>query len=341
MKKTFFILFILLTTISTAHAQDSIEIYDGDVIGKGDILKVGYCSLGASEYWHIKEKFVDPYGKDRYQKVKDVDAVFSDVEVVRFIQPTDYEMFGSKSTVAVVMDKKRNRELFVDIDNAISKGEIISRFADHSLDKAIFLSDDLLMACRMRVNGLPVNDAAVLEFIGLKDKDLYYRCLSDEFELNAVKDKYTKILEDMIRTFDFSAEYYIKDKLVIDKYDFERNAYPLSPFGNSQKDFYNYGTCEFMISNPEYMKLLPVSREEAAKSNKRRKGLSPHGYVPNLAYGRIYLKLLDQKMELPKQKYSLLNYENLYRHKVIGAEITGVEVYDYPHCDYNLIGKIR
>lgn len=143
------------------------------------------------------------------------------------------------------------------------------------------------------------------------------------------------------QTFNDSVEQYIKDKLVIDKYDFEKNAYPLSRFDDTKKDFYSYGRCEFILSNPEFGKLLPVPLDEAGKSNKRRKGLSAHGYVPTLVYGRIYLKLFDRKMEMPKQKYALLNYEYLYRHKVIGAEIKAIEVYDYPQCDYNLIGKIK
>lgn len=341
MKKIILILFVLSTIISPCGAQDSMEVYDGDVIKKGDILKVGYCSLGGSEYWYIKEKVADNYGKYRYQKIKDIDVAFSDVTVIRIIQQTDFEMFGNKNTVVVAMDKKQNRELFIDIDYAVSKGEIISRFVDHSDNQAVFLSDDLLMACQMRVNRIPVNDSAVLEFIQIKDKDLYRKCQSDEFEFNAVKDKYRKILEDMMDAFDFSAEYYIKDKLVIDKYDFEKNAYPLSRYDNTKKDFYSYGRCEFILSNPEYGMMLPVTLDEAAKSNKRRKGLSAQGYVPNLAYGRIYLKLFDRKMEMPKQKYALLNYEYLYRHKVIGAEIKRIEVYDYPQCDYNLIGKIN
>lgn len=145
----------------------------------------------------------------------------------------------------------------------------------------------------------------------------------------------------MINTFDFSAEYYIKDKLVIGQYDFEKNAYPLSRFDDTKKNFHTYGRCEFILSNPEYGKLLPVTLDEAGKSNKRRKGLSPHGYVPTLAYVRIYLQLFDKKMELHKQKYALLNYENLYRHKFIGAEVIGIEVYDYPQCDYNLIGRVK
>ncbi|MBF0576003.1 DUF4852 domain-containing protein [Dysgonomonas sp. GY617] len=340
MKKIYFILFVLSAIINPCGAQDFIQVYDGDVIKKGDILKAGYCSLGGSEYWYIKEKFTDNYGKDRYQKIKDTDVALSDITVIRFIQPTAPEIFGNTNTVAVAMDKKQSRELFIDIDNAISKGEIVSRFVDHSDNRAIFLSDDLIMACQMRVNGLFVDNAAILEFIQIKDKDLYLKCLSNEFEFNEVKDQYRKTLEDMISTFDFTAEYYIKDKLVIGKYDFDENAYPLSWFDDIQKYFYSYGRCEFILSNPEYGKLLPVTLDEASKSNKRRKGLSAHGYVSTLAYGRIYLKLFDQKMELPKQKYSLLNYENLYRHKVIGAEIRGIEVYDYPQCDYNLIGKI-
>lgn len=186
MKKILFILFVFSTILNPCNAQDSIEAYDDDVIKTRNVLKIGYCSLG-SEYWNIKEKSTDTYGKIRYQKIKNTDVALSDITVLRFIKPTNIEIFGNTNTVVVAMDKKQNRELFIDIDNTISQGEIISRFVDHSDNRAIFLSDDLIMACQIRVNRLSVHNTAILELIQIKDKDLYLKCLNDEFEFNAVK----------------------------------------------------------------------------------------------------------------------------------------------------------
>ena len=51
------------------------------------------------------------------------------------------------------------------------------------------------------------------------------------------------------------------------------------------------------------------------------------------------MKLLDKRMELPKNE--VLNMERMYRQSVIGAEILKMEVYDYPNCEYNLMGVIK
>ncbi|MFV0363066.1 MAG: DUF4852 domain-containing protein [Suipraeoptans sp.] len=339
MKRLIFVLLSLITVLSSIHAQDFFETYDGDTIKKGDIIKIGYQPVISRDFLFIREK-VNDNGTEKYLKITDTIA-FTDIQIKDILLPNDYTVFGSKNTIVTAYSPERNKEYLIEIDNAISQGEVISRYVDHSSDKAVFLSDDLLLACCIKVNELTVDDRTVLFFISLKDEDLYEKCNKDEFEFHAVKDKYRQMLEDLISNFDFSPTYYIKNKIEIGKYDFEKKAYPLTYIHDVKKNFHKYGDYEFIITNPKFGEFVPVAQDEAQKCNKRRTGLSAVRYISPLAYGRIYFHVLDKKMELPKDKYQFVDLENAYRHKIIGVQLTKMEIFDYQHCDYNLIGRIE
>jgi len=339
MNRIFFILVFITLGLSSLYAQDSFETFTGDVIKKGDVLKIGSLSSIYSPYLFIREK-ANKEGKDEYLNIKE-NLAFSDVVVREIIQPENSMLFGSDNTIILAYNTALDKEYVIGIDNAIARGEIIDSYVDHTYDNAVFLSDDLLLACCIRVNGLAVDDRMVLLFIKINDKDLYDKCKKDEFEFQAVKGKYKQLLQTMVENFDFSSTYYIKNKLEIGKYDFGKNAYPLTYIHDEKRNFHRYGDYEFIITNPEFGKFVPVSHEEAQKCNKRRMGLGRNGYISSLAYARIYFKILDKKMELVKDKFQIINLENLYRHRVVGVQLTRMEVYDYEHCDYNLIGSIE
>ena len=48
----------------------------------------------------------------------------------------------------------------------------------------------------------------------------------------------------------------------------------------------------------------------------------------------------DKYMELPKEKYYVLDVENLYRSTLIGVKIRGLDVYDNKSFRYNLVGSV-
>lgn len=65
-----------------------------------------------------------------------------------------------------------------------------------------------------------------------------------------------------------------------------------------------------------------------------------NGYVSPLVYTVVYLQPLDKYMELPKEKYNVLDVENLYRSTLIGVKIRGLDVYDNKSFRYNLVGSV-
>ena len=327
----FYLCCCLSLFVGTVQAQEtSVQVYDGTTIKVGDIIEAGY-KPSIYQYNTIKAM------EGNYLRDYKEEIVFSKLEVTG-IKNTDRTYTPSiKEATLAVRELSTGKELFIDINNAIEKGEVIAKPAQRLYPDAKFLSDDLLLALTLRVNKLPMTDKEILFFISLKDKDLYQKCRADEFEFNSVKADYTKQLEDMMNNFDFSSVYYINNQVIIDKYDFSKNGYPINFIENEKLGFMKYGDYNFAFTTFEPFRFIPVTPEYGKEVNKRRQGRS--SYISNLAYGRFYIKPLDNKTELPKS--DILNMENLYRKTLIGAEFVGLEVYDFKHCDYNFIGSVR
>lgn len=322
---------LLLLAAGTVQAQETaVQLYDGTTIKVGDIIQAGY-KPSIYQYNTIKVM-----GGDYLLDYKE-DIAFSKLEVAEIKDANRAYTSSVKESALMVRELSNGKELFININSAIEKGEVIAKPAQRLYPNAKFLSDDLLLALTLRVNKLPVTDKEILFFISLKDKDLHQKCRTDEFEYNIVKSEYTKQLEDLMNNLDFESTYYINNQITIDKYDFSRNGYPIHFIGNKDQGFIKYGDYNFAISASEQFFFIPVTQEYGKEVNKRRQGRS--SYISNLAYGRFYYKVLDKRMELKKS--DILNVENLYRKTLIGADLIGVEVYDFKHCDYNYIGSVK
>ena len=342
MTKFFLFGIMLLCSISLAHAQEMIETYDGQIIKTGDVLRAGYHTVTASHYITIREKITNEYGRIQYPDLKE-DIALRKLTVTGFILPEKSEIFPNADPVVLARADGVDKTLYIDINRAVERGEIASRYVDHSGRTEKALTDELLLACCLRVNGLPVTDRVILGFVGLRDKELQRKCLADEFELRAARNKFGPELQKMMDEFDFSATYYIQAPMTADRYDFDRQAYPMGLFNTPNFTLAHmlpYGDYLFLVANRHNYRFLPATPEDAQRTNKRRMGTGTNGYIAPNVYGRVYLKLLDQKMEIPQERNPIVKVENMYRHRLVGARIEGLEVYDYPHCDYNLIGEI-
>lgn len=324
-------LFCCMVLANTVIAQQTtVQVYDGTTIKVGDVIHAGY-KPSIYQYNTIKEMY------NNYLRDYKEDIAFSKLEVIEIKDAKKAYTLSIKEATLTVRNQSNGKELFIEINSAIEKGEVIAKPAQRLYPDAKFLSDDLLLALTLRVNKLPVTDQEILFLISLKDKDLYQKCKADEFEFNSVKAEYSKQLESMINDFDFATVYYVNNQVIIDKYDFTKNGYPINFIENEKLGFMKYGDYNFTFSASEPFRFIPVTQEYGKEVNKRRQGRS--SYISNLAYGRFYIKPLNKMMELDKSH--ILNLEKLYRKTLIGADLVGVEVYDFKHCDYNFIGSIK
>ncbi|MDH6313059.1 hypothetical protein M2137_001846 [Parabacteroides sp. PFB2-10] len=332
MNRTLFYICCCLSLLAgTIQAQEtSVQVYDGTTLKVGDVIQAGYKP---SIYQYNTIKAMD----GKYLRDFKDDIAFSKLEIIEIKDANRTYTSSVKEKTLTVREQSSGKELFININEAIEKGEVIAKPAQRLYPDAKFLSDDLLLALTLRVNKLPVTDKEVLFLISLKDKDLYKKCKANEFEFNSVKVEYTTLLEDMMNNFDFESTYYVNNQLTIGKYDFSKNGYPINFIGNDKLGFLKYGDYNFALTVKEFHSFIPVSQEYGNEVNKRRQARS--SYISELAYGRFYLIPLDKMAELPKS--DIMNMEKLYRVTLIGANLVGVEVYDFKHCDYNFIGSVK
>jgi hypothetical protein len=135
----------------------------------------------------------------------------------------------------------------------------------------------------------------------------------------------------MINNFDFTLIYYINHSVTIGKYDFTKNGYPIHFTRKERWEFMDYGSHNFVFSASEPFRFIPVAQEYGKEVNKRRQG--EVGGV----YGRFYFNVLDKITALGK----LNAFEQYFFKTLLGADLLGVEVYDFKHCDYNFIGSVK
>ena len=70
MKRIFFVLLSLTTVFASIYAQESYEIYDGNIIKKSDIIKIGHQPVISSDFLFIREKAVSYTHLDVYKRQK-------------------------------------------------------------------------------------------------------------------------------------------------------------------------------------------------------------------------------------------------------------------------------
>lgn len=346
MKQFLCTLLLLFAVVLPVFSQDTFVSYDGLTIKNGDVLMLGNHYISSSQYTTIKEGFINKYGKMEYKYMEEGELPFSQVTIKEIIHPTSTEIFYNKEVILLVESPKcPEKKLYIEINKSIERGEVISHLADKKLyEDSIELTLEQMFVCCVRVNSLPINDNVVLNYISTIDKELGRECMSNKFKFEKIKSEYKSRLEKSMADFDFSKIYYIKVNSYHENYDFDKKGYPIS-FISSQgtsvtKNSIPCNGFNFMITNIDKTKFLPVPIDAAEAYEKRSRGTGRNGYVSPLIYSVVYLTLLDKKMPIPKDKYEILNVENLYRSTIIGADFKGMEVFDFPNYRYNLVGSV-
>lgn len=329
--------------VTMLTAQQSVTSFDGQPFSVGDKIQLGYANYNADEYRTIK---FQPKEGSYFPQVKTRHLPLSFVTIEKIITESDNKVFYDSEPVIVVSSEILPGEnLFIHLNDAITRGEIISKTSDNPLQKtAKLLTLDKMIACCLRVNKLPVTDDAVLQYIKAIDADLGKECDDNKFTFQKLKDEYKGLLEKEMNEFDFSKTYSINVPGSRGEYDFDKKGYPL---GNNIRNPYhpNYfiehnGFNFFVDVNDKYF-FLPLLPELAENFELRKKGFKKGGYADSLLYLTYFLKLKDKRMELPKEKVEVIDKENLYRHTLIGSTIVEIDVFDHPSFQYNYIGTVK
>lgn len=346
MKQYLYLLIFVFSGILSAYAQEPFTSYDGQTFKIGDVLILGNRYITSSKYGTLKEGYTNEYGRKQYDDLAEGELPFSRITIKEISSSSNTDIFSSGGPVFLVeSDKLPSKKIYVNINKAIERGEVITKMIDKPLiDNASELTPELMFACCVRVNQLPINDNVILNYVAIIDKKLGQECVGNKFQFEKLKGEYKQRLEKVMAEFDFSKVYTIRVKHTKGDYDFQKKGYPLfyttSKETEMTKHYMPSNGFDFLIGNVEKFKFLPVAVDVAEKYEKRSKGTDKFGYVSPQVYSVVYLTLQDKKMVIPKDTYGIINVENKYRHTIIGAEAKGMEVYDAPNCRYNLLGTI-
>lgn len=340
-------LLLLFSVVLPTFSQDTFVSYDGQSLKSGDVLTLGNHYISSSKYTTIKEGLTNKYGKMEYNALEEGELPFSQVTIKEIIHPTSTEIFYNKEVILLVESPKYpDKKLYIEINKAIERGEVVSRIADKKLfEDSMELTFEQMFACCVRTNNLPIDNNVILNYIATVDKELGKECASDKFTFEKIRVEYKSRLEKSMADLDFSKTYYIMVNNYHGNYNFDKKGYPISYTSTNEtsvtKNFIPCNGFNFILTNIDKAKFLPVPIEIAEAYEKRSKGTVSHEYVSPLIYSVIYLTLLDQKLTIPKDKYQIINVEKLYRSTIIGANFKGMEVYDFPNFKYNLIGTVQ
>mgnify|MGYP000890508426 CR=1 FL=1 len=217
---------VLLFIYITLNAQSTLTSFDGQTFSVGDKVQLGYANHNANEYRTIK---IQPKEGNLYQQVKTGHLPLSFVTIEKIMTESDNNVFyDSEPIIVVKSDILPDETLFVHLNDAITRGEIISKASNNPLHKsAELLTPDKMIACCLRVNKLPVTDEVILLYVKAVDADLGKECDDNRFTFNKIKDEYKARLEKEMNEFDFSKTYSINVPGSRGEYDFDKKGYPL------------------------------------------------------------------------------------------------------------------
>lgn len=158
MNRTIFtvILALVLCAFENAKGQHSIQVYEGTTLSIGDTIRIGQKRLNNEKYYEIKEPTKTEFGV-QYYPVK-ANLALKTAKIID-CKPRDADkIFFNSHPVIVVLAEGYPNELYVNIDPAVEKGEIAWVYQDHTAEEAIELTPELMLACCIRSDQLPVTD---------------------------------------------------------------------------------------------------------------------------------------------------------------------------------------
>ncbi|MRI32501.1 DUF4852 domain-containing protein [Endozoicomonas sp. OPT23] len=149
--------------------------------------------------------------------------------------------------------------------------------------------------------------------------EVWSKYKNDEFDLEDKRQETINIIKEKVRKFDLNKEFTIYYNLKFEKYNFERELFPINGFSET---FYFYEKENSVGSYPSKYKVfftnhqklgdLPMSKDKAKKFLKSRK--DRNGYVNRSIYAKIVININKLGGE-PSSMYSAIKNITIYSDK--------------------------
>ena len=352
-------------TSMNIYAQQRIVACNGKTYGPGDTLVVGKAA--PSGYLVMRE--VEEQGHLNTVDREGMPGLKMVITEVPEYDQNLYESFGifeRPETPQLVKTKAGDREFYISLNDALSRGNIMSDYKVSSMEGAVDLNPSILYVYTLKLYQIPVDEKVVGTYASLCDSEAFAKVASDPFALDDLRQHYLTILQQALEEADFSRIFRLKCRSELSPYDMEKGGFPLSDFyfmevrtnqrsELSQLHYYLWEECAFHLTNEERFTFLPSDKQRAKGfySMQRYAGSSP--YQRPMATLYVYVKIKEQPVKLPEKEVMVTSHENrfgwstlnkVYGKKSLDMDIIRVDGYhdliSYVEGEvvYNYLGSI-
>ena len=317
--------------------RDAVSACDGKVYKKGDKIMFGVPKV--SGYL-----FVRTFTKDGKISTMPKENLASQEAVIVDIPDYDKKLFegmgvySEEETHPLVVVELDGRRLCININDALSQGNIVSEYFKSEVEGVVDLTSDLLFVYALKLNNVTVDDDVIVRYMAHCDKNLVEKNQADPFTMADLKKEYAAKLEKALGDVDFSKVFRIESQSEMLQYDMDKH------------------DCAFRFVNiPEFMNVPCETARAKGFYDMRKVGKVPT-YNKPLATSYTYIRFLDKKVQLPEKKNKVyhngdiksMSLADLYGKMAIEAQIIKMDVYHLPFLKisdfelfYNYLGSIE
>jgi Domain of unknown function (DUF4852) len=331
MRQTNFTILLLLYTTTFVNGQttkikfsEPYKTTSGMVLTPGDTLTIG-----------VKSSYHDKFDYLFDIKFK---KTFSDAATGRkvIIKHFRRETIDEKKVIIAVIPPQPETgfNAYVDIDNALEKGEIFSSQSQFmkSRNVKLFVKEPLLYFIKM-FEKEPASYAK--EFVYRFDRKTYNTFKEDEFEMGKILNATSLNIEKTIDSLDFKTTYATAIKIELNEYDFGTKGFPFKlaeAITVLEKGFGEDKTAVYLVlSNSTSFQNLKMSEEQAKLFIQRRK--DRYGNVDRSVYVKVNF-IVDDKIS------SFRSNSGDMRDGLTGR-VTSLEFYGNKNCMSYDLGTVK
>mgnify|MGYP000292714953 FL=1 len=188
---------IVLSWVCLAFAagigtRDAVSACDGKVYKKGDKIMFGVPKV--SGYL-----FVRTFTKDGKISTMPKENLASQEAVIVDIPDYDKKLFvgvySEEETHPLVVVELDGRRLCININDALSQGNIVSEYFKSEVEGVVDLTSDLLFVYALKLNNVTVDDDVIVRYMAHCDKNLVEKNQADPFTMADLKKEYAAKLE--------------------------------------------------------------------------------------------------------------------------------------------------
>lgn len=356
----------LVFAVAGTSSCDSVSACDGKVYKKGDKIRFGVPKV--SGYLFVRTFTED--GKISTMPKENLAGQEAVIVDIPDYNKKFYESMGVYSEVEthpLIVVELDGRHLCININDALSQGNIVSEYFKSEVEGAIDLTPDLLFVYALKLNNGAVNDDVIVRYMTHCDKSLVEKNQADPFAMADLKKEYAAKLDKALVDVDFSKVFRIESQSEILQYNMDKQIFPLKglwcpQIKTDQPDalvkigFCKWEDCVFRLVNiPEFTNVPCETARAKGFYDMRKVGKVP-AYNKPLATSYTYIRFLDKKVQLPEKKNRVyhngniksLSLADLYGKMTIEAQIIKMDVYNLPFLKisdfelfYNYLGSIE